>query len=87
MTSWVRGRRAQSYLNPSGNHYKYGPDISSVYLTAFFQLRSRQNRASNGRMIVNRELERILKEVITTYCYGVTPDSAEDTGKNYKNKF
>jgi len=35
---------------------------------------------------VNRELERIPKEAITTYCYGVTPDSAEDTGKNYKNK-
>ena len=31
-------------------------------------------------MVVNRELERIPKEVITTYCYGVTPDSGEDTG-------
>jgi len=37
-------------------------------------------------MVVNRELERIPKEAITTYCYGVTPDSADDNGKNYTNK-
>ena len=34
---------------------------------------------------VNRELEGIPKEVITTYCYDVTPDSAEDTGKLQKS--
>jgi hypothetical protein len=75
------GRKAQSYLNLSGNRQKYGHDIASVYLTTFFQLRSRQNRASNGRMVVNRELERIPKEVITTYRYSVTPDCTEDTEK------